>query len=87
MHESAARLLPDNDVRMATMLNIAGRWLAARDPEAADRFYQAIESRCGGTEIGKRATARRWFVVIAAPVPKDRPEDVPESASQIHWAW
>lgn len=84
---SATRLLPDNDVRTVTMLNIAGRWLAGRDPDAADRFYQAIEGRCGSTEIGQRATARRWFVTIAEPVIKEHPEAVDESASQIHRVW
>lgn len=60
----AARLMPDNDRRLAEMLDLAGRWLAPRDPEAADRFYQAIEKRCAETEIGRRAVARHWFVDI-----------------------
>ena len=62
----AAQFLPDNDQRLAEMLDLAGRWIASRDPQAADRFYQALESRCAGTEIGRRATSRRWFVDIAA---------------------
>ena len=60
----AARLLPDNDQRLAEILDLAGRWLAPRDAEAAERFYQALEKRCAATEIGKRATAKRWFVDI-----------------------
>ncbi len=61
----AAQLLPDNDPRLAEMLDLAGRWNAPRDPEAADRFYQALESRCAETDIGQRATKQRWFVDIA----------------------
>lgn len=60
----AARLMPDNDRRLAEMLDLAGRWLAPRDEKAADRFYQALEKRCSETEIGRRAVAQHWFVDI-----------------------
>jgi hypothetical protein len=77
---NAARLLPDNDPRTAAMLNLAGRWLAGRDPEAADRFYQAIENRCAGTELGRNATARHWFVDITDPAVRHRPDPLPAAA-------
>ena len=60
----AAHLMPDNDRRLAEMLDLAGRWLAPRDDKAADRFYQAIEKRCAETDIGRRAVAQHWFVDI-----------------------
>lgn len=60
----AALLLPDNDPRLAEMLDVAGLWLAVRDDDAADRFYQALERRCAKTKIGLEATTVRWFVEI-----------------------
>ena len=69
----AARLLPDDDPRLAAMLNLAGRWLAGRDPEGADPFYQALESRCSHTDLGRKATAKRWFVDFNDPIVPDRP--------------
>ncbi|HZJ16735.1 MAG TPA: hypothetical protein VFD27_16905, partial [Chthoniobacteraceae bacterium] len=73
----AAKLLPDDDARTAAMLNIAGLWLTPRDDDAADRFYQQLESRCGKTELGQRATARRWFVEPDETTVRRRPELVP----------
>ena len=58
----AAKLMPDGQEETARVLHTAGRWLAARDDAAADRFYQALERRCATTEIGKRVVARHWFV-------------------------
>ena len=60
----AAALLPDNEEQTAQMLNTAGSWLKAKDDDAADRFYQAIERRCSRTELGKEAIKRRWFVPV-----------------------
>ena len=62
------------------MLNLAGRWLATRDPSAADHFYQALESRCAETELGRQATARRWFVDITDPSVRHDPEPLPTDA-------
>ena len=76
----AASLLPGKDPRTAAMLNLAGRWLAGRDPEAADRFYQALESRCAETDLGRQATARRWFVDITDPAVRHLPDPVPTAA-------
>ena len=69
----AASLLPGKDPRTAAMLNLAGRWLAGRDDAAADRFYQALESRCADTDLGRRATAQRWFVEAPEPAVRQRP--------------
>ncbi len=73
---TAAELLPENDQRLAEMLDLTGRWLAPRDPDAADRFYQALESRCAATEIGKRATERHWFVDIETYTIQRNPVEV-----------
>lgn len=54
--------LPRNDPQLAALYNTAGHWLAARDPEAADRFYQAMVRRCPATEEGRRADEKRWFL-------------------------
>lgn len=58
----AGAALPANHPQLASIYNTAGQWLAVRDPEAADRFYQAIVSRCAGTEAGRRADEKRWFL-------------------------
>ncbi|MHA3772253.1 hypothetical protein ACXR0O_12030 [Verrucomicrobiota bacterium sgz303538] len=65
----AAKLMPDNNEETARVLNTAGLWLMARDEDAADRFYQAIEKRCSETKLGKEAIARHWFV----PPPPEEP--------------
>lgn len=58
----AAKLLPDNDPRTLFILHEAGRWLANRDPQAADRFYQEIISRCPGLPQWQELDRRRWFM-------------------------
>jgi hypothetical protein len=52
---SAASLLADGTDEKARILATAGTWLKARDPEAAQPFYQAILSCCGDTETGRKA--------------------------------
>ncbi len=64
----AARHLPDNDPSLAPLYNTAGQWLAARDPMAADRFYQAMVKRCKLTEMGQAADKKRWFIQDAEPL-------------------
>ena len=58
----AATLLPDNDPRTLFILHEAGRWLANRDPQSADRFYQEIISRCPALPLGRELDRRRWFL-------------------------
>jgi tetratricopeptide (TPR) repeat protein len=70
----AAGLLPDNDPRTLYVLHEAGRWLANRDPQAADRFYQQIISRCSGLPQGRELDRRRWFLPRA---PESPPLELP----------
>lgn len=63
----AARALPRGHPQLAALYNTAGLWIADRDPAAADRFYQAMVRRCAGTEAGRRADAKRWFLRDLAP--------------------
>lgn len=57
----AAALLPDQERLTSEVLWRAGRWLAVRDPKAADRFYKALVRRCGETPLGAAAKRARWF--------------------------
>ena len=57
----AAELMPDQSPETAEVLCEAGRWLAARNPNYADRFYKALVTRCGATELGKQAAQLKWF--------------------------
>lgn len=58
----AAKLLPDNHSGTLFVLHEAGRWLAHRDPRAADRFYQEILRRCVDLPQGRVLDERRWFL-------------------------
>lgn len=64
----AASLMPDNTDETALVLWVAGGWLKARDPKAAEPFYQALVLRCGRTELGRMAKERRWFPKEWPPV-------------------
>jgi len=57
----AIQLMPANDTETAKCLIIAGGWLKAKDPKAADRFYKELVRKCGKTELGKKADKLRWF--------------------------
>lgn len=57
----AIALMPDESDATARALIEAGGWLKNRDPRAAHRFYRALVQRCGTTELGRTAAARRWF--------------------------
>jgi hypothetical protein len=72
----AAKLLPNNDPRTLYVLHEAGRWLANRDPLAADRFYQEIISRCDGLPQWQELDRRRWFLPQA---PESPPLELPAS--------
>lgn len=58
----AAKALPPNHPDLAAIYNTAGQWISIRDPQAADRFYQAMVRRCAKTSEGKAADAKRWFL-------------------------
>ena len=57
----AINLMPDNDIRTAKMLFIAGSWIKGRDVAEGDKFYKALVNRCRKTDIGKEADRIRWF--------------------------
>lgn len=57
----AASLLPNDSEQTAAILSEAGGWLKRRDPEAAQRFYQALVIRCGRTPLGREAAKVHWF--------------------------
>src|SRR5581483_7087132 len=63
----AAALLPNDSDETARILATAGGWLKARDPEAAQPFYQALVIRCGHTALGQAAAKARWLPPAAAP--------------------
>ncbi|MGC3990529.1 MAG: hypothetical protein QM796_12785 [Chthoniobacteraceae bacterium] len=63
----AALLMPDNDEQTATVLNTAGCWLKDHDDKAADRFYEALATRCAETPTGREAIKRHWFVPLPDP--------------------
>lgn len=63
----AASLLPNDSDETAEILNTAGGWLKARDPQAAQPFYQALVIRCGNTALGRAATVQHWFPRPASP--------------------
>jgi hypothetical protein len=58
---SAAQLMPSETDELARLLIESGQWVAAQDPQAADRFYKALVTRCGKTALGKEADRLRWF--------------------------
>lgn len=68
----AAELAPDNSNTKVHILNSAGKWLAARDPIAADRFYKALVRRNWSHPLGQAADQKRWF--ISMEIPPDLPK-------------
>lgn len=67
---AAAQLMPDQSDQTALVLATAGNWIKNLDPKAAERFYKALVSRCGKTELGKQASAKRWLPEIKPAVAK-----------------
>jgi hypothetical protein len=65
----AATLMPDDSEQTATILNAAGRWVAARDPDDAELFYKTLVFRCAHTALGREAAERRWLVPAAGETP------------------
>ena len=66
----AAKLMPDQSDQTALVLVTAGNWIKALDPKGAERFYKALVSRCGKTELGKQASVKRWLPAIPSTTPK-----------------
>ena len=53
--------MPDESAILAERLCEAGGWVKGKDPRAADRFYKALVTRCGTTELGRAAIEKKWF--------------------------
>lgn len=68
----AAQMLPKNHPLLSRLYNTAGQWLSLQDPQAADRFYQAMVRRCAKTPEGQAAETTRWFLTDL-PAQKDLP--------------
>ena len=75
----AAALMPDEHPATLFMLHEAGRWLANRDPVAADRFYQEIIRRCSMSPLWPELDRRRWFLPRAPKV------ELPELPKELHF--
>lgn len=58
---AAIELMPSESNVTARALVEAGGWLKARDPRAANRFYQALVRRCSQTPLGTDAARKHWF--------------------------
>jgi tetratricopeptide (TPR) repeat protein len=73
----AASLLPDGSPEKARMLAVGGTWIKNRDAKAADRFYRALVSCCGQTDLGREAARVKWFPAVedcAPPAPEGEEE-------------
>lgn len=57
----AASSLPRDSEDRVRVLCVAGRWIAAEDPEAADVYYKAMVNEGWNTALGAEADALRWF--------------------------
>jgi len=63
----AAKLLDNNTVELADVLNTAGNWVSYHAGKKGDRIENLLENRCPNTEIGKFITAKHWFVGTLGP--------------------
>lgn len=63
----AAQLLQDNTEELADVINCAGLWVRNTDEKLGERYYNVLERRAAGTEIGKQALAKHWFVDMKGP--------------------
>ncbi|MCX5662479.1 MAG: hypothetical protein NTW19_22590 [Planctomycetota bacterium] len=66
---AAIALMPDDSEETARRLCVAGGWLKALDPKAADRFYKALTTRCGSTALGRDAVRLKWFPKVKDEYP------------------
>lgn len=84
----AGKSLPSNHPLLASLYGTAGYWLAASDPDAADRFYQAIVRRCAKTPEGRSAEEIRWFppgLATLESMPSLPPEFARNPKSEAPW--
>jgi hypothetical protein len=66
---SAAQLMANDTPELAQLLNEAGTWLKVQNPQAADRFYKALVTRCPTTDLGRKAAELEWFPPVAKSTP------------------
>jgi hypothetical protein len=78
----ACELMPDESEDTVYRLCIAGGWLKARDPEAADRFYKAMVNRGRSTWLGQEADQLRWFPDCDSEEPEEVPVEVPSEVAE-----
>lgn len=57
----AVKLLPDDDLAGAQILEFAGQILKYRDPPAAQPAYRELATRFRGTPLGAAARKQHWF--------------------------
>ncbi|NBV78570.1 MAG: hypothetical protein EBR62_01715 [Verrucomicrobia bacterium] len=57
----AVKLLPDDDLAGAQILEYAGNLLKYRDPPAAQPAYRELATRFRGTPLGAAARKQHWF--------------------------
>ena len=53
--QEAAKLLPGGSEERARLLATAGNWVEGMDAKGARPLYDAIQSCCANTEIGRRS--------------------------------
>jgi hypothetical protein len=61
----AVKLLPDDDLAGAHILEYAGNLLKYRDPPAAQPAYRELATRFRGTPLGAAARKQHWFSKFA----------------------
>jgi hypothetical protein len=71
----AAKLMPDNQEETAKVLLTAASWIKDRDDKAADRFYEALVTRCANTNLGRAAKKRHWLPDLPAASPSPSPSE------------
>lgn len=67
----AVKLLPDDDLAGAQILQFAGSLLKYRDPPAAQPAYRELATRFRGTPLGAEARRKHWFSKFAADPDSD----------------
>ena len=53
--------MPDQSNQTALALATAGNWIKNLDAKGAERFYKALVSRCRKTDLGKKASTKKWL--------------------------
>lgn len=69
--QEAAKLLPGATEERARLLATAGNWVEGKDPQGARPLYDAIQSCCANTEIGRRSRKVNAITNIEDACPAD----------------